>query len=631
MKNNVASAIETIVHTLLQVGERVVEVNRDEVICGIWYREGEREEDNLWKKLKEITTDNLLAGCSVKVREAFKTGRNGYLEHVVQNNNREAIYGIRVLPIHPDKDKLFLVIEQLREIANTAQEVDTEKKLETQRAFYERILNNVSADIVVLDSEYRFLYVNPGAIPDEETRKWLIGKTDEDYFRLRNKPMTIPARRRVMYEAARNERRIIEWVERSVDVLGNIKHTLRRLYPVFGRHDKLDIIIGYSMNISEMISVQESLKTSKDTFESAFHDSGIGMAMLSPDGKWLDANKVMCQMTGYSRDKLMQVHIRDITHPDERKENKALVKKMLRREIPSFTRERRYVARNGTLVHALFTLSLVWGKDDEPKFFIAQAVDITKIKELESENTRKNAELEAAKVHLLNKVSQLEELSYIIAHNLRGPAANIKLLTDALLAKNNKDSQEGNLSGAFTVEEGLTFIQDASTSLMSSLASLMKIAEIKLNKAMPMNDCDVNIVVNEVSTQLQSAIFEKKAKIECDFGVAVIKYPKAYLESILYNFISNALKYAKPGVEPEILISTKMAGGRVQLSVKDNGLGLDMARHGDKMFKLNQVFHAGHDSKGFGLYLTKTQVESLGGSISVTSKEGEGSEFVVTL
>jgi PAS domain S-box-containing protein len=631
MKNNVASAIETIVHTLLQVGERVVEVNRDEVICGIWYREGEREEDHLWKKLKEVNADSLLAGCSVKVKEAFKTGQNGYLEQAIQNNNREVTYGIRILPIHPDKDKLFLVIEQRGGKAITVPEIDTEKKLEKQRAFYERILNNVAADIVVLDNEYRFLYVNPGAVPDEEIRKWLIGKTDEEYFRQRQKPMTIPERRKKMYEAARNERRMIEWVERSVDVLGNIKHTLRRVYPVFDEKERLDIIIGYSMSISEMVAVQEALKTSKDTFESAFHDSGIGMAMLSPDGKWLDANRVMCEMTGYSRDKLMHVHIRDITHPEERRENKALVKKMLSREIPSFTRERRYISRQGKIVQVLFTLSLVWGKDDEPKFFIAQAVDITKMKDLEAENTRKNAELEAAKAHLLNKVSQLEELSYIIAHNLRGPAANIKLLTDALLAKNNKDSQEGNLSGAFTVEEGLTFIQDASTSLMNSLASLMKIAEIKLNKAMPMNDCDVNVVVNDVTTQLQSAIFEKRAKIDVELGVEFIKYPRAYLESILYNFISNALKYAKPGIVPEILISTKMVGERVQLSVKDNGLGLDMARHGDKMFKLNQVFHSGHDSKGFGLYLTKTQVESLGGSISVTSREGEGSEFVVTL
>ena len=96
------------------------------------------------------------------------------------------------------------------------------------------------------------------------------------------------------------------------------------------------------------------------------------------------------------------------------------------------------------------------------------------------------------------------------------------------------------------------------------------------------------------------------------------------------NFISNALKYRKNDVAPEIVITTSTQGGKVQLSVKDNGLGIDLDRYGDKLFKLSQVFHAGKDSKGFGLYLTKTQIESLGGSISVTSKPDAGSEFVVT-
>lgn len=503
--------------------------------------------------------------------------------------------------------------------------------LKHQRFFYERILNNISVDIVVLDSQYKFLFVSPGAVADAQMREWLIGKTDEEFFTLRNKPLTIPERRKKMYDSARYERRVIEWVEKSEDAAGYIKHILRKIYPVFDDKGSLDIIIGYSMNISEMITVQEELRTSKGTFESAFRDSGIGMAMLSADGKWLDANNAMCEITGYSREQLMKIHVRDITHPDERKENKELVRRMLQREIPHFTRERRYISKHGKIVHTLFTLSLVWGKEDEPKFFIAQAVDITKMKELEMENIQKNSELEAKKAHLLNKVNQLEELSYIIAHNLRGPAANIKLLTDALLAKTNNDSPEGKLSGAFTVEEGLTFIQDASTSLMNSLASLMKIAEVKLNKNVPVTECEVQAVVNEVTTQLQSAICEKQAQINLSLEVKTVNYPKAYLESILYNFISNALKYHRPGVPPDITICTKMENDKVQLSVRDNGLGIDMVRHGDKMFKLNQVFHAGHDSKGFGLYLTKTQVESLGGNISVESKPDEGTEFVVTL
>ncbi len=628
MENSVSTVIETIVNTLLQVGDRVVEVSGDEVICGIWEKTdglGGGSEDYVGRKVKELGNDDVLSYCGKAIAESFRTGKNTCLEQAVKINGIVCLYGVRVLPIHPDKSRLFVVCEQLKEKGTNQAEQDRPDA--PHPVFHEHILNSISADIVVLDNQYRFVYINPSSIRDEETRKWLIGKTDEDFFAFRNKPLNVAERRKSMYEAARNERRVIEWVEKSVGLLGEIVHMLRRIYPIFDDKGNLDIIIGYSMNVTEMIAVQEELKMSKDVFESAFRDSGIGMAMLSPDGKWLDVNEVICEMTGYAREELMNLHLRDITHPDDRTANKELVKKMLRRELTSYTLERRYISKQGKIVYALFTLSLVWSKDEHPKFFIAQAVDITKMKDLELENARKNAELEAAKGHLLNKVNQLEELSYLIAHNLRGPAGNIKLLTEALLAKNDS----GKLSGAFTTEEGLTYISEASTSLMNSLSSLMKIAEIKLNKNVPVNECDVRAVVNEVTTQLQSAIYEKQAVIKLELEVDVIHYPKAYLESILYNFISNALKYNKPGVPPDIKITTSQNGDKVQLSVKDNGLGIDMERHGEKMFKLNQVFHSGQDSKGFGLYLTKTQVESLGGTIAVESRINEGSVFVVTL
>ncbi len=109
-----------------------------------------------------------------------------------------------------------------------------------------------------------------------------------------------------------------------------------------------------------------------------------------------------------------------------------------------------------------------------------------------------------------------------------------------------------------------------------------------------------------------------------------INYPKLYLESIIYNLVSNAIKYRSKTIQPVIEISTFILGERVQLSVKDNGLGIDLARYGDKLFKLNQIFHEGYDSKGVGLFITKAQIESLGGTISVQSMPNEGCNFTVT-
>jgi signal transduction histidine kinase len=166
---------------------------------------------------------------------------------------------------------------------------------------------------------------------------------------------------------------------------------------------------------------------------------------------------------------------------------------------------------------------------------------------------------------------------------------------------------------------------------MNSLKTLMEITEIKLNKEVPYNDCDVAAIVQDITAQLHSTIFEKHAVITLDIQVSCVKYPKAYLESILYNFISNALKYSHADIPPEIKVTTRLFNNRVQIIVKDNGIGIDMERYGDRVFKLNEVFHQGYDSKGVGLYITKTQVESFGGSIEVHSAPNKGSEFIVTL
>ena len=138
-------------------------------------------------------------------------------------------------------------------------------------------------------------------------------------------------------------------------------------------------------------------------------------------------------------------------------------------------------------------------------------------------------------------------------------------------------------------------------------------------------------MVSNIISQMQSAIFEKQASIILKLKIRVVRYPKFYLESIFYNFISNSLKYSNPAELPEIIISSDLEGGRVRLAVKDNGLGIDLDRYGHKVFKLNQTFHSGYESKGIGLYITKTQVESLGGTVQVKSRENEGSEFSVIL
>src|SRR5690606_22381447 len=109
-----------------------------------------------------------------------------------------------------------------------------------------------------------------------------------------------------------------------------------------------------------------------------------------------------------------------------------------------------------------------------------------------------------------------------------------------------------------------------------------------------------------------------------------IVFNPAYLESIFLNLISNAIKYAQPGVLPVISISSRLLGDVPQLVFSDNGLGFDMAEVKDKIFGFHQTFHDHFDSKGIGLYLVHNHLLSLGGQIELESQLNQGSTFTLS-
>lgn len=143
--------------------------------------------------------------------------------------------------------------------------------------------------------------------------------------------------------------------------------------------------------------------------------------------------------------------------------------------------------------------------------------------------------------------------------------------------------------------------------------------------------CNLQEIITEVEGMLKGQIVSSGAIIFTDLRTENIRFPKIHLKSIFYNLISNSIKYKKPDVPPFIEISSNQHLGKTVLIFKDNGLGIDLKKHGDNVFKLNKVFHRGFDSRGVGLFMTKTQIETFGGSISVESEHELGTIFIITL
>jgi signal transduction histidine kinase len=210
--------------------------------------------------------------------------------------------------------------------------------------------------------------------------------------------------------------------------------------------------------------------------------------------------------------------------------------------------------------------------------------------------------------------------SHIVSHNLRSHATNLELTLQ--LMEMETDPQE-----LAHLEENLRKI---SKSFKKTVEHLNEIIVIQSEPNTNRIGLKFEHVTKGILAALKAEIEQYEVKIKYDFEACPeIAYIPAYLESILQNLISNAIRYRRPGVSPEINLKTYLQGGKVVLEVSDNGLGIDLNKYGDKLFGMHKTFHDNPNAKGIGLFITKNQVEALGGKISVTSEVNKGTTFKI--
>jgi signal transduction histidine kinase len=238
---------------------------------------------------------------------------------------------------------------------------------------------------------------------------------------------------------------------------------------------------------------------------------------------------------------------------------------------------------------------------------------------------RKLAELERAKMtdDLIQRNRDLEQFTFIISHNLRAPSANIIGLTQFLQ------------SGTLSAEEQIRCLDGLATSaanLDAVIKDINTILQVKREIKEKKEFISFSTLVNDILVSLGNVYDKKRIHLTTDFAeVDEIFSLKAYLHSVFYNLISNSIKYSKPHEQASIEIKSKKEKGNVILTFKDNGLGIDLNTKGDKVFGLYRRFHSHVEGKGMGLFMVKTQVEAIGGKISVASEVNNGTEFTITL
>jgi signal transduction histidine kinase len=241
---------------------------------------------------------------------------------------------------------------------------------------------------------------------------------------------------------------------------------------------------------------------------------------------------------------------------------------------------------------------------------------------LESELIEKNTHLTEANTELIKHNNELRQFSYTVSHNLRGPVASLLGLLDLLNPKQLLDNDQ------LIVDH----IKTSTRKLDQIIKDLNKIIDIRHDIFKIRQKIDLEGELEEIVMVMKREFELNNVTLNKDLvGCRQLYSIKPMVNSIIYNLISNAVKYRSSDRQPVIDVMAREDDRYYILEVRDNGLGIDIKQNQESLFRLYKRFHFHTDGKGLGLYLVKLQCESLGGSIEVESEINRYTKFTVRL
>ncbi|TGL58406.1 PAS domain S-box protein [Leptospira sarikeiensis] len=396
---------------------------------------------------------------------------------------------------------------------------------------------------------------------------------------------------------------------------GEIIHTLVTYTPDISSKGEVQGFYVHSADVSSIKKLESDLKRSESKFKSLLECTPHAILVVNFLGEIILVNQASAKLFEYKKESLVGMKLSSLI-PEYHKllfleqKNCSLSAEQKANLIENVIKPTG-IRSDGSKFPIETSLTEVPDFEEGAVYFLVK--DITWKKE-KDEEIRRSLDI------ISEQNDRLSNFTHIVSHNLRTHSGNIGSILDFLNEAETETEKD----------ELISYLKKSSQGLTETIEHLNFVVSIRTNPNIPQENIDLSSAVRKTLQILEREVISTKAEIRLDIqnGLEVQHVP-AYLDSILLNLISNAIKYREEERTPIIKIKAFKSGQEIIFRVEDNGKGIDLEKHGSKLFGMYKTFHGNKDAHGVGLFITRNQIESLGGKIDVESKVGVGTRFTV--
>ena len=383
--------------------------------------------------------------------------------------------------------------------------------------------------------------------------------------------------------------------------------------PVKDKSGKVKKVAVWVLENTTQVMARQKIKESEERFRTMAEGTQILIATSDETSNATYFNKAWENFTGRPVEDLLNFGWVDLIHEEDRQGFVDMYLNSFSKREP-WKGEFRILNKEGKYRWLLSMGPPRFRPDSTFAGYISSSIDITERKQAEKELEFKNQQL-------LRVNNDLDNFIYTASHDLKAPISNIEGLVNVLSNSFNEgiDDKED-------VKRVLSLINSSIHRFKNTIEALTEVSKVQRDLEEDISEINLHNVIEGIKILIKENIEESKAQIVIENPLPVIKFSNKNIQSIMYNLMSNAIKYKSSARNPIISIRSKQLEDQVLLEVEDNGIGIPP----NQIYNIFKMFKRAHqhvEGSGVGLYLVKRIIDNAGGKIEVESKIDQGSIF----